>query len=48
MIVVLSVYLFQLQLLLTDYLDIQNTAGEPRQTSSFSEPASDISAFFSR
>ncbi|XP_063222641.1 exocyst complex component 4 [Bacillus rossius redtenbacheri] len=38
-----------LQLLLTDYLDIQNMAGESQQTpASFSEPTSDISMFFVR
>ncbi|XP_049784437.1 exocyst complex component 4 isoform X1 [Schistocerca cancellata] len=37
-----------LQLLLTDYLDIQNTSGEPQQAPSFSESASDMSVFFTR
>jgi hypothetical protein len=39
----------QLQLLLTDYLDIQNIAGDPQQApASFSEPTSDISVYFAR
>nr|CAD7443373.1 unnamed protein product [Timema bartmani] len=38
-----------LQLLLTDYLDIQNTASDSQQApASFSEPTSDISVFFAR
>ncbi|PNF38735.1 Exocyst complex component 4 [Cryptotermes secundus] len=38
-----------LQLLLTDYLDIQNIAGDPQQApASFSEPTSDISVYFAR
>ncbi|XP_069698515.1 exocyst complex component 4 isoform X1 [Periplaneta americana] len=38
-----------LQLLLTDYLDIQNMAGDPQQApTSFSEPTSDISVYFAR
>ncbi|XP_067012482.2 exocyst complex component 4 isoform X2 [Anabrus simplex] len=38
-----------LQLLLTDYLDIQNTAADSHQApAAFSEPTSDISAFFTR
>nr|CAD7403523.1 unnamed protein product [Timema cristinae] len=39
----------KLQLLLTDYLDIQNTASDSQQApASFSEPTSDISVFFAR
>ena len=39
----------QLQLLLTDYLDIQNMAGDTQQApASFSEPTSDISVYFAR
>jgi hypothetical protein len=39
----------QLQLLLTDYLDIQNMAGDPQQApTSFSESTSDISVYFAR
>ncbi|XP_021936020.1 exocyst complex component 4 isoform X2 [Zootermopsis nevadensis] len=38
-----------LQLLLTDYLDIQNMAGDPQQApTSFSESTSDISVYFAR
>lgn len=38
-----------LQLLLTDYLDIQNIAGDPQQApTSFSETTSDISVYFAR
>lgn len=38
-----------MQLVLTDYLDIQNTAADAQQaTSSFSEQSSDISSYFSR
>nr|CAD7589281.1 unnamed protein product [Timema genevievae] len=38
-----------MQLLLTDYLDIQNTASDSQQApASFSEPTSDISVFFAR
>lgn len=39
----------QLQLLLTDYLDIQNMAGDPQQApTSFSESTSDILVYFAR
>lgn len=39
----------QMQLVLTDYLDIQNTAADAQKaTSSFSEQSSDISSYFSR
>lgn len=38
-----------MQLVLTDYLDIQNTAADAQQaTSSFSEQSNDISSYFSR
>lgn len=38
-----------MQLVLTDYLDIQNTTSDAQQAaSSFSEPSSDISSYFSR
>lgn len=38
-----------MQLVLTDYLDIQNTAADTQQaTTPFSEPSSDISSYFSR
>ncbi|KAK7863550.1 hypothetical protein R5R35_011175 [Gryllus longicercus] len=38
-----------LQLLLTDYLDIQNTAGDtPQAPTAFTEPTSDMSMYFAR
>ena len=41
--------LIQMQLILTDYLDIQNLATDPNQPpSSFSEPNSDLSLYFLR
>ncbi|CAH1408099.1 unnamed protein product [Nezara viridula] len=37
-----------LQLLLTDYLDIQNTANDPTPTPGYPDQAADISTFFAR